>query len=113
MLNPFSRPQNIKQANCPENPRRPFRFSLRTLLIGVLFCGSAGAVWKHWAPWRVDHVCEHGKGLRRIELSRDGTRLMSLSFGSDPFSDPDVGIENIAKIWNTHNGTEVTTVRFG
>ncbi|MCY3021328.1 MAG: WD40 repeat domain-containing protein, partial [Planctomycetota bacterium] len=52
------------------------RFSLRTLVIGVLLAGSSYGVWFRWNPtWQVERRL--GGAVSRVIYSADGTRLLT------------------------------------
>lgn len=60
-------------------PRR-LRFSLQTLMLGVLFFGSAGLLWKHWEAWRVAlKLPEHQAPIKSAQFSPDGTRVLTIT----------------------------------
>ncbi|HLX64110.1 MAG TPA: WD40 repeat domain-containing protein [Planctomycetota bacterium] len=76
----------------PKRRSKWLRFSLRTLLLASLFAGSAGLLWRNWAPWRVDIVLPYyaflkddrthliaqgGNGKRRVlNLSQSGVETI-------------------------------------
>jgi hypothetical protein len=61
--------------------RRRFRFSLRTLVLLVLLCGSGYALWMHWGPWQEISVFPgHGAFAEseRAGFSADGRTITFL-----------------------------------
>lgn len=56
------------------------RFSLRTLLLGMLLLASAGSLWWGWEPWVVEQIfVGHTDGSFSVMFSPDGRYLVTPS----------------------------------
>jgi WD40 repeat protein len=75
------------------------RFSLRTLLVLVLFLGSGGLLRVHWEPWYLAHILavQHA-GWASATFSPDDSRVASS------------GSDGIARVWDASNGSFLTEV---
>jgi WD40 repeat protein len=88
----------------PKRRWRP-RFSLLTLVLGVLFVGACGGLWWRWEPWVVLRsfplVCD---GYFSAGLTPDGRRFYC-QCGSGSFNNPFVQIPgNYRGLWDTSTG---------
>jgi len=75
---------------------RSFRFSLRSLLLTVLACGSGVALWMQWQPWESRILQTY-----RTSFSPDGALLVVMD---------DSGPRSYATIFNTRTGAEVQRI---
>ncbi|MCY3017849.1 MAG: WD40 repeat domain-containing protein [Planctomycetota bacterium] len=74
--------------------RRWLRFSLRTLVIFVLLCGSGMGLWFHSAPWHLEKTIHaHDHSAMTAYFSPDGKRIIT------------AGHDNAARIWSVADGT--------
>ena len=56
------------------------RFSLRTLALFMLLVTSGMGLWWHWGPWYCERtLTSHGKTIRTVFFTPDGTRVMVCS----------------------------------
>src|SRR5687768_16046484 len=61
--------------------RRWIGFSLRTLMLAVLLCGSGMAVWWSGEPWVLAHTLRgHDWSIRTATFSPDGRRILTASY---------------------------------
>src|SRR5438128_2650661 len=58
------------------------RFSLRSLLLGVLMLASAATVWRNWQPWRLAFTIREPSGIGYVSFSDDCTTLL-IPFAGD------------------------------
>jgi WD40 repeat protein len=76
------------------------RFSLRTLLCFILLVGSAIALWKHWAPWRVERMLSgHTQYVSHGFFSPDGNRAATC------------GYDKTVRVWNVQTGTQMHVIK--
>ena len=67
-------------SNQPKRRWLRLQFSLRTLLLVVLFGASSALLWLHWEPWRLERTFTIAK-IYPPEITPDGRRVVVL--GSD------------------------------
>src|SRR5471030_1013831 len=81
----------------PPKPRKRWlprlRFSLRTLVIGVLLIGSAGGLWWRLEPW-----------ILAKTLVGHNSEVISAGFSSDSNCIVTGSMDCTARIWNLTNG---------
>lgn len=97
-------------------PMRLFlRFSLQTLMLGVLFAGCAGLLWKNREPWRVVlRLPEHRNDVKTAQFSRDGTRVMTMTQGPNEWPQrADVDRANRIFVWNADSAKLLFQVEGG
>lgn len=78
----------MSDATPAKKPRlwRP-RFSLRTLLIVVLFGASVAGLRHSWAPWTlVWRLDGHVEGISEVAWSPDGNLMLTYSRSGSPFA---------------------------
>lgn len=76
------------------------KFSLRTLLIAVLFTGSATTLWWHWEPWVLKHVLKGHKGaIVGTVFCADGKRLVTMALQEGPI------------VWDFESGQQIERLK--
>ena len=71
-------------------------FSLRTLLLFVLLCGSSATLWWHWSPWVLEHtLVGHSKTVTDAQFSPDGQRVITKSN------------DRSARVWDIETGRQI------
>ena len=79
--------------------RRWFQFSLRSLLILVLFLGSVLTVWMNRSVWGLAFkLIGHTDSIRTAMFSLDGTRILTASW------------DGTARIWDAKTGLSIGTL---
>jgi WD40 repeat protein len=66
------------------------RFSLLTLLLGVLLCGSGMSLYRRWSPWVLEETIEH-PNIKSAEFSPDGRRIITAGYYEILISDVESG----------------------
>ena len=87
----------------PPKPRKRWlprlRFSLRTLVIGVLLIGSAGGLWWRWEPWTAVARVPHASAFNDFGFAPLGNRVAT--FRSD----------GTTTVWDAKTGTLVASIK--
>ena len=66
----------------PKIRRFRLRYSLRSLMLFMLLISASLALWRDWAPWRVEHVLQEPKlGLSSAAFSPDVHRHDDVEVG--------------------------------
>lgn len=83
----------------PKRRWRP-RFSLLTLVLGVVFVGACGGMWWRWAPWMCDLVLRgHGDVVNYAAFSPDDRMVFTASN------------DCTARVWDAETGAELSSLR--
>jgi len=81
------------------------RFSLRSLLLGVLTLAAAVTLWRNFDPWRVEHeLAAHKEYVDVLHFSPDGQWVSAEVFHANL---PSSEARYRAVLWNTQSGRSV------
>ena len=84
----------------PKKRRFRLRYSLRSLLIFMLLCSAALALWRDWTPWQVEHVLRSHEGdIYAAAFSPDGRRIVTASK------------DGTARVWDVETGRELHALK--
>src|SRR5688572_17164324 len=76
--------------------RRWFHFSLRTLLLVVLLCGSGMALRWNWEPWGLERtLIGHSETVIDAAFAPDGQRIVTASR------------DTTARVWDAASGRQI------
>jgi hypothetical protein len=107
------------ERSAPENPPMPRwrlprpRFSLLTLLLGVLFVGACGGLWWRWEPWIVTRSVTHPGIVWGVGLSPDARRCVAIyspdspDVPDNPFIVVEPSEHYIPCIWDIETGQQL------
>lgn len=96
----------------PPQPRprwRP-RFSLRTLLLASLLCGSGMLLWRNRAPWAVKYTIQEDRGIANAEFSPNDKYLYIQTSVLRTENQPVAEWKEFVKIYDTETGRLYRTI---
>ncbi len=92
----------------PDTPRtRPRwhpRFSLRTLLLASLLCGSGMLQWRNRAPWAVKYTIQEEREIIAADFSPDDKYLYTQTYLYRDENQPESEWKELIKIYDTETG---------